>query len=186
MRFIVLISISFRNLLRQKRRNALLGAGIGFGMLVLVLAHSFAEGISDIIINNFLADLTGHIEVSTYERSSITADMIRNKAFFIDLIKDNVPDAKQIEEGAILWCRAIGNGKGETMILTGISTERVIGQTATFISTPVEGKLNHFEHSPTNAMIYESKAKDLGLTIGDTLQVRLQGISGQMEVLDLK
>ena len=45
----VLFNISFRNLVRQKRRNVLLGITIAFGAMVLVLANAFSHGISKVL-----------------------------------------------------------------------------------------------------------------------------------------
>ena len=57
----VILKISLRNLLRQKRRNLLLGSGIAFGMCLLVLANAFSHGISDILLNKMIVYMTGHM-----------------------------------------------------------------------------------------------------------------------------
>lgn len=55
----MLLKISLRNLLRQKRRNVLLGIGIAFGMSILIMANSFAHGLSDILLNKIIKFMTG-------------------------------------------------------------------------------------------------------------------------------
>lgn len=47
----MLLNLSLRNLLRQKRRNIMLGVAIGIGVAILTMAGSFSRGISDIMFN---------------------------------------------------------------------------------------------------------------------------------------
>ena len=61
--FSVISKISVRNLVRQKRRNILLGVCIVVSMAVLVLTSSFTNGLSDIIFNKLMVLMTGHITV---------------------------------------------------------------------------------------------------------------------------
>ena len=51
----IISKISFRNLTRQKRRNILLGFGIGFGMSILVIANSFSNGFMVVFIIDLLS-----------------------------------------------------------------------------------------------------------------------------------
>lgn len=48
----LIFRLSLRNLFRQKRRNLLLGIGISFGMMILVVANSFSHGLVDVLIND--------------------------------------------------------------------------------------------------------------------------------------
>ena len=55
----IFFRIAFRNLIRQKKRNGLLGFAIAFGMVVLIISNSFAAGLTDIFMHKIMAFLTG-------------------------------------------------------------------------------------------------------------------------------
>ena len=56
----LLNSLAFRNLIRQRRRNLLLGVAIAFGTMILILANSFSRGITDTLLNKIVVQMTGH------------------------------------------------------------------------------------------------------------------------------
>jgi acyl-CoA reductase-like NAD-dependent aldehyde dehydrogenase len=59
----VVTRIAFRNLVRQFRRNLLLGIGIAISMCILVVTASFTNGLTDILFNKVMVYMTGHIRV---------------------------------------------------------------------------------------------------------------------------
>ena len=180
----LIFRIAFRNLIRQKRRNILLGLGISVGMVILVLSSSFAEGLSDIVMNTFLADLTGHIEVSIQERTKIKGEIARDRFFFEKLIKENIPTLKKIDENISAWTRVVGNGVGDNMVLSGISKEKIMDEKSSI--QVVEGSVEKFISGKNKAMLYRNKAEDLNVKVGDFVTTRFQGIYGQAEILKLE
>jgi len=107
----VVATISFRNLVRQFRRNLLLGIGITVSMCVLVVTTSFTSGLSDILFNRVLVFMTGHIAVQQMQYTTRRTDVIRDKDRLIGLIRQNVEGIKSIDEGVGAFGRTIGNGK---------------------------------------------------------------------------
>ena len=75
-----LLQISFRNFLRQKRRNILLGIAIAFGVMVLTVANAFSQGISDNLLNRVVIYMTGHIRVNVMENGRYMTPIVRNPA----------------------------------------------------------------------------------------------------------
>jgi len=112
--------LSARNLLRQKRRNAMLGVAIGFGMMILVMADSFASGLSDTLLNRVIVYMTGHLEVAMMEKSKAELRVIRDKDRFLKIIRDNLDDVKEIYEAIDVYTRVIGNGKSDNSIVIGV------------------------------------------------------------------
>lgn len=55
--------LSLRNLFRQKRRNLMLGIGIAFGMMILVIANSFSHGMVDVLIKDIVSNAFGHLVI---------------------------------------------------------------------------------------------------------------------------
>ena len=116
----VIASIAFRNLVRQFRRNMLLGIGITVSMCILVVTASFTNGLTDILFNHVLIYWTGHIRVIEDSYVTRRSDIIREKARFIETIRKTVPGIKQIDEVTTTYARAIGNGRTALVALLGM------------------------------------------------------------------
>lgn len=182
----LLSSIAFRNLIRQRRRNILLGVAIAFGTMILVLANSFSRGITDTLLNKVVVQMTGHIELAVLERSRSQNLLLRDKATYIKLLKDNLPEIRDIAENVAVFSRAIGHGKGENVII--VPTDLGDGQNLTrnidadyILSRTTEGKIADLT-SPqyeNPIAIFSDKAKALGVKLFDTIKVRLKTVNGQ-------
>ena len=86
----VVVKIAFRNLVRQFRRNLLLGIGIAVSMCILVVTASFTNGLTDILFNKIMVYMTGHISVQEYSYTTRRSDVIRDTPRFIEPVKKNV------------------------------------------------------------------------------------------------
>ena len=106
----VILKISLRNLVRQKRRNLLLGMGIAFGMCILVMANALGTGISDLLLNKMGGRVFGHVFVSMSEKDEKKWDIIRDK----ERIKQVILDARQrpVERGVAFRGFDAGNTNG--------------------------------------------------------------------------
>ncbi len=116
--------ISLRNLFRQKRRNILLGIAIAVGVTILIVAHAFSSGITDLLLNKLVVRITGHISVAFSEKSNLNRQIFRDKERVITAIKNNVEDIREIDEGIGVFCRIIGNEKSDSMVVVGIDLSK--------------------------------------------------------------
>ena len=174
----LILKSALRNLVRQRRRNILLAIAMAFGLIILIMAGSFAAGISDIIMNQFIALVAGHMQITVREEASVRGDIIRDRDRFFTLIKETVPDVVKIEEACAVWARVLGHGKADGLILVGLD-KKDRSSTASF--RVAEGSLDDFYSQPDAAIIYKSKAKNLGVKIGDEISARLQTVYGRQE-----
>ena len=94
----MILNISLRNLLRQKRRNMLLGISMAFGMMVLFVANAFSGGISDILLNKIILWITGHVRVTMLEKDQQEWSIIRDKTRIEQAIRANFPPEIEIFE----------------------------------------------------------------------------------------
>ena len=171
----LLFKIAFRNLIRQKKRNALLSLAIAFGMIVLIISNSFAVGLTDIFINKFMAFLTGHIEISIMEKANVKNDIIRDVPAWQKRIQENISDVKEVKSIVDTWGRVVANGKGENAGIIGISEQDLA------ILNLTKEQLNDFHQTPEACIIYKAKAKKLKVEVGDILYARFTRINGQQE-----
>ena len=107
-RFKLLNSLAFRNLVRQRRRNMLLGVALAFGTMILIVANAFSAGITDTLLNKIVVQMTGHIELAVIERARAQNVLIRDREQYLQLLKQNLPDIREIAENVAVFSRAIG------------------------------------------------------------------------------
>lgn len=173
-----LIIISFRNFLRQKRRNILLGLAIAFGVMVLTLSNAFSKGISETLMNRLIVYIAGHIKISSVEKGRMMMPIFRDREQMIHLLKTTIPSIDTIQEDVGAFSRAVGNGKGDYVYILGV--DKLDAGFKSYFKV-IEGNLNHFDTSTSEypVIISEQKAKYLNLKIGDQLRIRLTNVNGQ-------
>jgi len=189
--------ISLRNLFRQKRRNILLGTAIAFGMMILVIASSFSHGISDIMFNKIVRYVAGHVRISFNEKGGTQRQIFRDKTRIMDLIKENAEinnneyGVLEYDESVGVFCRAIGNGKSDNVMVVGIDTKQDLSEeTRKEVEESfkmIEGKyedLNRTDVENPVILSYE-KAKYLNVKMNDVLRVRFKTVLGQEQAARL-
>jgi ABC-type lipoprotein release transport system permease subunit len=186
----VLVSISLRNLVRQKRRNILLGSAIAFGMMILVLANSFSHGLSDVIFNRILRYTSGHISVAFSQNGNMYRMLFKDGDRMMAIAKREIPDISNLEEAIGLMARAIGNAATDNAIMVGVDPQKgseddrkaaeenfkmVTGSFFDLMRADVENPV----------LLAETKAKALNVKYNDILRVRFQDIHGQNQAARL-
>lgn len=176
-----IFKFAIRNLIRQKRRNILLGTAIAFGMMILVIANSFSHGISDTLINRIIVIMTGHIDVAMVEDGNARAPFMREKERFEKIIHERVNNIKTINENMGLLARMVGNGRSDNSWIVGIA-EKDIAPFADQMKA-LEGDVRDmFNRKMTNpCVLSKNKADYLKVKLHDTLRIRLQNIYGQQQ-----
>lgn len=182
----LLIKIALRNLLRQKRRNILLGIAIAFGMAILVVANSFSHGITDLLLNRFIVNITGHVRISVMENGNMRSSIVRDKDRFEKIIHDNLTGVKEVREGLSSFGRAVGNGKADQVALVGLdgSKDTLDYFNGSLIEGNVYDMTNRSIENPI--IIYGEKAKDLNVKVGDTINFRTRTVHNQEQTARLR
>ncbi len=181
----MLLLISLRNLLRQKRRNVLLGTAIAFGAMILILANAFAHGISEVLFTRVVKYVSGHVSVTFSKDGDFYRPIFYDGERILNTARETVEGITQIEETIGNFARAIGNGKSDNIILVGIdldayaTPEEVKEAESNF--RMIEGAFEDVsDTSVENAVILsEQKADYLNVRKGDIVRVRLRDVNGQ-------
>jgi ABC-type lipoprotein release transport system permease subunit len=183
-----LITISLRNLLRQKRRNIFLGSAIAFGMMILVVANSFSHGISDVLFNKIVTYVAGQVRVSADEGKGRQLAIFRDRERLLKIIKENSFDVEEVNEGIGTFLRAVGNGKAENMVLVGVDMSKSYTpeQTAEYNeSFHVEDGGSFLDLNRTDVenpvLLPKVKAKLLNVKKNDIIRIRTKNIFGQTQ-----
>jgi ABC-type lipoprotein release transport system permease subunit len=195
----VILKISLRNLLRQKRRNILLGIAMAFGTMILVLASSFSHGISDVLFNKIVVYVAGHVSVGFSESGNMYKQVFHDGDRMVAIVKKELSDITQIQEALGIFSRAIGNGKSDNVIMVGVDLKRTIN-----VEQSEEVKRKEQEEYKQNFKMVEGnfldlnspgienpvavsleKARYLNIKKGDILRVRFNDINGQSQAARL-
>jgi ABC-type lipoprotein release transport system permease subunit len=177
----LILALSLRNLLRQKRRNLFLGIAICFGMMILVLAISFSHGLTDTLLNRVVVYIAGHMSVVMMEDSNKDRRIIRDKERIATIVKSNVKDIKKIWESIGVFARVIGNSRADNAIIVGRLPDKdfleYLGQNL------LEGNLGDFTSGAIEnpVILYSNKAKTLGVKYRDTINARFSTVTRQQQ-----
>ncbi len=180
----VIATISARNLVRQFRRNVLLGIGIAVGMCILVLTSSFTSGLTDILFNKVLVYMTGHISVKMSEYTSRRADVIRDRPRFDRTIRGSVEGVVRVEEVVSAFGRTIGNGRTGLAALVGIPQDSEF-----YTETQLEAGSPKDLFKPDvfpGIILYKNAARDINVGLNDIVTVRFDTVYGQSQAPKFK
>ncbi len=187
----LLFQLSLRNLLRQKRRNLLLGIGISFGMMILVIANSFSHGMVDVLINDIVANAFGHLVIQSSIGNSSYYSMIRDKARIMEIVHDSIKkeDLRYVSESLGVFGQAVGNGASDNVVVVGVSVKTEAEKKEFFKNffTLVEGNFDDYFRKDIEypIIISQEKAKSLNVKLHDDIRVRLPMVTGQINTAKL-
>ncbi len=181
----MLINLGLRNLLRQKRRNMMLGIAISIGVMILVTASSFSRGIKDIMFNKIITFVSGHVGVNVNEGSGRKMPVFRDRERLIGIVKSSLPAESDVNESMAVFARAIGNGKADNMILAGIDLEiKVTDERKKSYEESFNLLEGRFEDLASNefsnpVILSKDRADSLNVRKKDVISIRFRNILGQ-------
>jgi putative ABC transport system permease protein len=186
----LIINLSLRNLLRQKRRNLILGIGISFGMLILVVANAFSHGVVDVLINDIVSRAFGHVVIQGSDGSN-NFSMIRDKERVMNIINDTIrkEDLVDVNESLGMLGRAVGKGEADNLMVIGFTLKTESMKQAFFENffTLVDGNFTDYfsKNIEYPVIISAQKAKSLNVKVHDLIRVRLPMVTGQIQAVKL-
>jgi len=178
----VVTKISFRNLIRQRRRNILLGICMAVSMCILILVFAFTSGITDILFNKVLVYMSGHIRIEMTENTNSFKQIIRETDRFMRIAEETVDGIGEIYSEVGSFVRCLGNGKTSNVVLIGMSSDDLDDpflQQMKMVEGSVEDVLLNTEEDAI--FLFQQTADDLNVKLGDTVKVRLNTFSGQVQ-----
>jgi ABC-type lipoprotein release transport system permease subunit len=188
----LLLKLSLRNLFRQKRRNMLLGIGISFGMMILVIANSFSHGMSGVLINDIVSTTFGHLLIESSIGSNGFYTMIRDKARVMKMIHETVKkeDLRSIDESLIMEGQAVGNGTSDNIFVAGSASEKSDAAKKAYFQnffTLAQGNFDDYFSKDIEypVIISRGKAKALNVKLHDDIRVRIPMVTGQINTAKL-
>ncbi len=178
----IISRISLRNLTRQKRRNSLLALGIGFGMMILVIANSFSNGLIDVLINEIVANVAGHVSISKTDNRK---QIFRDKEELENMLDSFGDLVVYKSENITAFSTVIGNGKSDNMVLVGLEDSE---ENWTEFMRIVDGSVEDYSTDKYMypVVISPAKAKALNVKVGDVIKTRLNMVTGQVQSANMQ
>lgn len=186
----LIFRLSYRNLLRQKRRNLFLGIGIGFGMMILVIANAFSHGMVEVLLNDIVSNSFGHLVIQANQGNGFFS-MISEKERIVDIINETIKEEDRIHitENLGMFGRAVGNGEADNIMIVGVTVNSQQEKEEFFndFFTLVDGNFDEYFSKEIEypVIISEDKAKSLNVKLHDVVRVRLPMITGQIQAAKL-
>jgi putative ABC transport system permease protein len=172
--------IALRNISRQKKRTMLLAGAIAFGVLVITLIGSFTAGILVNVQDNFTSIFGGHIYVSGQELSP-SGKILARMQDGDTLRRALEPFEAEIAEfhtrsrafGTIIW-----GSKTELFSMEGIDWETEPDLLPSLNMREIDEGLFA---QPDGIILPESVADELEVLLGETVIVRMETVTGQVQ-----
>ena len=178
-----LLRMAFRNLFRQKRRNIFLGAAIALGTAFLIIANSFAHGISHTLVNRIISSVSGHVIVNFAHLGKPMSQMLRGGKHWQDSIAQ-IPGVIKVEENIGILGRLVGNGKSDNAALMGLNLQGPLSPAdSAHLNDDFHFVAGHWsdlrDSTVENPFIMSAaRAKYINAQVGDILRVRAQDVHG--------
>jgi ABC-type lipoprotein release transport system permease subunit len=186
-----LLRISLRNLLRQKRRNLMLGAAMAIGMALLLIANAFSHGISDVMFNRILNYAAGHLSIGFSVRGNQASAVFHDGPGIRERIRAALPPGARVDEAIGQFCRMVGDGVSDNVILIGMDiaanmTEKEAADLRENFSM-LDGSFEEITRTDieNSVIMAADKAKYLRVKRGDVVRARFQDIYGRNQAARL-
>jgi ABC-type lipoprotein release transport system permease subunit len=180
-----ILQLSFRNLVRQKRRNILLGIAIAFGAMVLILVNAYSHGISKVLFERIVRYTNGHASISYMRNGNMMNQVFHDDERIKAAIKKEAPEAIRADEAIGIFGRAIGNGVADNVIMVGVDLSASLSaqEMKEFESNfkMLSGSFEDLRDSSKGVpvVLAKQKADYLKVKVGDALRVRFTGVTNQ-------
>lgn len=180
------MKVAFRNISRQKKRSCLLAGAIAFGMLVITLINALTGGVVGNIRDNFSHALGGHVFIMGREWTDAGQMImkIRPDGRLDRLLEENAAQIEGFTRRSQAMPSLIFGSKQTMHLLYGVDFEeedKLLGSLAV-----TEGSLNEVLTQDDVIILPQPVAERLGVLVGETLLIRLETLTGQQNVGEVK
>ena len=180
------MKVAFRNISRQKKRSCLLAGAIAFGMLVITLINALTGGVVGNIRGNFSHALGGHVFITGREWTDAgqMIMIIRPDERLDRLLEENAAQIEGFTRRSQAMPSLIFGSKQTMHLLYGVDFEeedKLLGSLAV-----TEGSLNEVLTQDDVIILPQPVAERLGVLVGETLLIRLETLTGQQNVGEVK
>lgn len=194
----VFIEIAFHNLVQARRRTILLGLGLGFVTFLLVSMLGFSRSIADQLLRTATTLSSGHVNVAGFHKNnpSDQAAYISRIGQIRKIITDNVPEVDYVIDRYRGWVQVSSETDSLQSGLSGLDINEEPRLVELLTLAPeseyreggraeVVGDVRGLAEHDT-MVIFASHAKQLNVTVGDSLTVITSTPDGVTNTKDVR
>ncbi|MDD7767751.1 MAG: FtsX-like permease family protein [Treponema sp.] len=187
-RKVIIYKLAFKNLTRQKKRNAILAIAIAFGFFVVTAIDGLTAGIVDNLENQIAQLVGGTVLIQGIEKIPPTEEgkksqlisIIRDGAYIKNLVEESGINYKSVSFYSTNTGRVIFEGNKSVVQLYGRDlSDKDLTDSFQFVSGGIENL------KPYSVLISDKTAESLGLEVGDQFIFSTSTVYGQNAVTDL-
>lgn len=180
------MKVAFRNISRQKKRSFLLAGAIAFGMLVITLMNALTGGVVENIRDNFSHALGGHVFITGREwaDSGQVIMKIRSDEKLDQLLEEHASQIEAFTRRSQAMPSLIFGSKQSMHMLYGVDfgeEDKLLGSLVV-----TQGSLDGVRTEDNLIILPEPVGERLGVEVGETILVRLETLTGQQNVGEVK
>ncbi len=180
------LSLSLRNLTRQKRRSFLLGGAVAFGLMILTAFNGCAGGVSNAFEQNISSIAVGHIFYTVAEReteeSRMTLNIRDDRAILQAIVNAEIPVQHIVRRTqSVNIATLIYQGATVSRSLEGIKWDEDPLLLENLLVT--DGSMENLKGTD-GIVVSESVVKKLNADIGDRILVQMSTLNGQQNVAE--
>ena len=180
-----LLLIAARNLLEHRRRSLMLGGGIAFVCVVLVLLVSTSSGMKETLVRTATTLMTGHVNVGGFYKvtAADSAPLITRYRELEEMIRREVPEVDYTLDRVRGWGKIISDTGSLYASVDGVDIAREKGFAK--VLQVVAGDVADLGQ-PATALIFERQAERLEVVVGDMLTISAPTFGGVNNSADVR
>ncbi len=180
------MKVAFRNISRQKKRSFLLAGAIAFGMLAITLMNALTGGVVGNIRDNFSHALGGHVFITGREWTDAGQMImkIRSDANLDRLLEENASQIEAFTRRSQAMPSLIFGSQQTMHMVYGVDFSEEDKLLDSLVVT--HGSLDELGSKDDLIILPQPVGERLGVEVGETILIRLETLTGQQNVGEVK
>lgn len=183
------LRIAFRNLSQAPRRTFFLGTALAIVTLLLVMLLSLSQGLSNTMIRSATTLSAGHVNVAGFykPKPQDSIPLVNDASKVRGIVEKNTPGLDFVTDRNRGWARIVSDTTSLYAALFGIdiNEEKRFVEVIQLSEDHPESDMSRLTE-PHTALIFESQAKRLGVTVGDAITLIAETPNGVANTLEAR
>jgi len=175
------LHIAVKNVSREKRRSMLLACAIAFGLMVIILVGSLADGILDSFVNKQSGLISGHVVVQglRYSSRDQLISRLEEKDPVIEYSREFFGESLDIQKRSSAVGTFVNGSNSYQQMIVGIDADQEV-----LLKELLIMEKGHYLDRKEGILLSAAVAEELQLEIGDRVMMKTRTLSGMNNVAD--
>jgi putative ABC transport system permease protein len=195
----VILLIAFRNLVQARRRSGLLGLAIALVTALLVFLMALSAGVEQNMVKAATTVSAGHVNVAGFFKPTTgsSSPIVTGKTALRQAVEAAVPEIDYIVERDRGWGKIISETGSVQSGLSGLVLEQEqrlvdslqLAKESEYVDggrDEVLGRVSDLATDRNGIVLFADQARRLGVTVGDSLTIKTETMSGASNTVDVR